>query len=53
MGDVMKRSHFFILAMFFSAVILSQGALAANDPNAAVVQLRTSCLACLPIKEME
>ena len=33
MGDVMKRSHFLILAMFFSAVILSQGALAADDPN--------------------
>lgn len=40
----MKPSRLLFLTMFFSAVILSQGALAANDPNATVVKLRTSCL---------
>lgn len=40
----MKPARLLFWAMFFGAAMSSQGALAANDRDAAVVKLRTSCL---------
>src|SRR4030066_187356 len=43
MEDEMKPSRFFVLAMLFSAAMVSQAAHAVIDSNATVVKLRTSC----------